>query len=76
MTMSRIEPEILNWAQACKIICCSKSHFYNLTNSGKIPFFRVGRQKGIRVRRTDCEKYMQSKLNQEPAEQLENNPAD
>lgn len=48
----------LNWQQACKILNCSKSHFYNLVNSGDLPAIRSGKIRGVRVRREDCEKYI------------------
>jgi len=51
------EPTV-NWQQACKILGCSKSHFYNLINSGEIPSERFGKARGVRVLRTDCEEYM------------------
>lgn len=50
--------DILNWQQAIKLLGCSRSHFYNLVNSGAIPSVRSGKVKGIRVKRTDCEEYM------------------
>jgi excisionase family DNA binding protein len=36
----------LNWKQACEMLNCSKSHFYNLVNEGKIPAFRCGKVRG------------------------------
>ena len=48
-------PEMLNWQQACKLLGCSKSHFYNLVNIGELPSLRSGKVKGIRVTRSDCE---------------------
>lgn len=53
-------PETLNWQQACKLLDCSQSHFYNLVNSGILPAQRSGKLRGIRVRRCDCEKYLKS----------------
>lgn len=50
----------LNWQQACKILNCSKSHFYNLVNSGELPAERSGKIRGVRVKLTDCEKYKKS----------------
>ena len=51
------EPTV-NWQQACKILECSKSHFYNLINSGELPAVRSGKVRGVRVLRIDCEEYM------------------
>jgi len=39
----------LNWRQACEILNCSKSHFYNLINEGKLPAFRAGKVRGVWV---------------------------
>lgn len=50
--------ETLNWQQACKILGCSRSHFYNLVNSGDLPSARSGKVRGVRVRRADCEAYL------------------
>ncbi len=49
--------ETLNWRQACRILECSQSHFYNLVNSGALPAVRSGKIRGVRVRREDCERY-------------------
>ena len=51
----------LNWAQACKLLGCKKSHFYNLVASGQIPGYRYGRVKGIRVFEQDCQIYLSRK---------------
>lgn len=51
-------PEVLNWQQACKLLGCSKSHFYNLINSGGIPSVRSGKIRGIRVKKNDCMAYL------------------
>lgn len=50
--------ETVNWQQACAILGCSKSHFYNLVNAGALPAVRNGKIRGVRVRRTDCETYL------------------
>ena len=50
----------LNWREACALLGCKKSHFYNLVNSGKIPAIRTGAIKGIRVFESDCMKYLQT----------------
>ena len=44
----------LNWRQACALIGCSRSHFYNLVNSGVLPALRLGKIKGLRVYEADC----------------------
>ena len=49
--------EWINWQQACKIMSCSKSHFYNLVNSGVLRSRRSGLVRGVTVRREDCEKW-------------------
>ncbi|MDR0477670.1 MAG: helix-turn-helix domain-containing protein [Desulfobulbaceae bacterium] len=50
--------ERLNWQQACKLLGCSKGHFYRLVNSGELPAERYGKTKGVTVRRADCERYL------------------
>ncbi len=57
-------PEVLNWQQACKLLSCSRSHFYNLVNSGELPALRLGRVKGIRVKLSDCKNYLASRAEQ------------
>jgi len=52
------ESQKLNWQQACKLLGCSRSHFYNLINSGDLPAERSGRIKGVMVKRADCERYL------------------
>lgn len=39
----------LNWKQACNMLGCSKSHFYNLINEGKLPAMRYGKDRGVWV---------------------------
>lgn len=51
--------ERLNWQQACRILGCSKPHFYRLVNSGELPSERYGRVKGVTVKKSDCEQYLQ-----------------
>lgn len=48
----------LNWMQVCKLLGCSKSHFYNLVNRGDIPATRHGVVKGIRVLEKDVKQYL------------------
>lgn len=52
----------LNWREACALLGCKKSHFYNLVNSGKIPAVRTGEVKGVRVLESDCVKYLRSQF--------------
>lgn len=49
--------KMLNWQQAIKLLGCSKSHFYNLVNSGAIPAVRSGKIRGVRVKKDDCEQF-------------------
>lgn len=49
--------EWINWQQGCRIMGCSKSHFYNLVNQGVLRSKRSGRVKGVTVNRADCEKW-------------------
>lgn len=48
----------LNWKQACDLLGCSQSHFYNLVNAGKIPSSRHGVVRGVRVTERDCLQYL------------------
>lgn len=50
--------DTLNWEQACRLMECSKSHLYNLINTGELPAFRSGKLRGVKVRRADCERYL------------------
>ncbi len=54
------EPEMLNWQQACRVLGCSRSHFYNLVNSGALPSVRSGKIRGVRVSREDCDIYVRA----------------
>lgn len=54
--------KMLNWRQACNVLSCSRSHFYNLINSGKLPVIRMGAVKGVRVFEDDCFAYLKSCL--------------
>lgn len=49
---------LLNWHQACTLLGCSRSHFYNLVNSGRLPAIRTGEVKGVRVYEADCQEYL------------------
>ena len=59
--MEKNLPDVLNWQQACKVLGCSRSHFYNLVNSGELPGLRLGRVKGLRVKKIDCINYLDKK---------------
>lgn len=48
----------LNWEQAIAVLDCSRSHFYNLVNSGRLPAIRTGEVKGVRVYEADCQAYL------------------
>ena len=48
----------LNWEQAIALLDCSRSHFYNLVNSGRLPATRNGEVKGVRVYEADCQEYL------------------
>lgn len=69
--------EWMNWQQACKLLGCSQSHFYNLVNSGELPSLRSGKVRGVRVKRVDCEKYAQKwRQRLEESEHLEGENVD
>jgi excisionase family DNA binding protein len=42
----------LGWRQACEILGCGKTKFYELVNSGALPGYRVG-VKGVWVYEAD-----------------------
>ena len=48
----------MNWKQACRLLGCSKTHFYRLVNTGELPSERYGKVKGVIVKKADCEDYM------------------
>ena len=50
---------VLDWREACALLGCSQSHFYNLVNAGWRPAVRNGKMRGGRVRRKDCLRYLQ-----------------
>lgn len=53
----------LNWRQACEILGCKKSHFYNLVNSGQIPAQKHGVLRGVWVYQKELENYLNSTKN-------------
>lgn len=45
----------LNWRQACEILGCSKSHFYRLVRSGRLPAYKIqGVSRGMWFYESDC----------------------
>jgi excisionase family DNA binding protein len=48
----------LNWQQACKLLGCSKAHFYRLVNSGELASGRFGKLKGVIVYESECLRYL------------------
>lgn len=45
----------LNWKQACAVLGCKKSRFYELVKKGEITAYRVGDGKqGMWVLESDC----------------------
>lgn len=48
----------LNWKQACEMLGCSKSHFYNLINEGKLPAVRYGKVRGVWVWEKDINNHL------------------
>ena len=59
------EQKLLNWRQACQLLGCSRSHFYNLVNSCSLPALRHGEVKGVRVYERDCLEYLRQRAMQE-----------
>lgn len=58
MTEHKDKERKLNWRQACMLLSCSRSHFYNLVNTGKLPAIRTGEVKGVRVFEEDCLQFL------------------
>jgi len=52
---------ILNVEQVRERLKCSRAHVYNLINAGEIDSFRVGRQKGVRIRESVVVRFIQKK---------------
>lgn len=50
---------ILTVKDVCEMLKCGTSHVYNMVNSGKIPAFRLGDRKGIRIKESDVKKVME-----------------
>lgn len=49
----------LNWRQACEALGgCSRSHFYNLVNAGRLPGNRYGKTRGLWVWEADVRAYL------------------
>lgn len=59
MRKAKNDERTLNWKQACELIGCSQSHFYNLVNTGKIPSCRYGAVRGVRVTEAACVQYVE-----------------
>lgn len=51
-------PPVLNWAQACDLMGCSRAHFYRLLQRGLIPKVATRRGGGARVSASDCLAYL------------------
>ena len=51
----------LNWKEACELLGCKKSHFYNLVHTGKIPGYKFGMTRGVWVYEKDCLAYLNSR---------------
>lgn len=52
----------LNWREACAVLGCKKSHFYNLINSGRIPCQRYGDLRGVWVYKKDCLNFLRLRM--------------
>ena len=59
--MPATQKRTVNWKEACDMLGCSRSYFYNLINSGRIPAFRIGKVKGIRVAVEDIMAFLESR---------------
>ena len=50
------EGKRLNWRQACEILGCKRTRFYQLVNSGQLRAFRLGvGKRNLWVYKEDCE---------------------
>lgn len=59
--MKNTNNELLNWKQACTLLNCSRSYFYNLVNTGALQGIRLGAKNGVRVYKKDCMEYIKNK---------------
>lgn len=50
---------ILNVEQVRERLKCSRTHVYNLINTGAIDAFRVGLQKGVRVKESVVQRFIE-----------------
>lgn len=50
----------LTCPEACALLGCRKSHFYNLVKAGVLPAHRHGKLRGIWVYERDCEEYLKT----------------
>lgn len=46
--------------EACALLGCRKSHFYNLVKAGALPAHRHGKLRGIWVYERDCKAYLKT----------------
>ncbi len=51
----------LTCTEACILLGCRKSHFYNLVKTGVLPAHRHGKLRGIWVYERDCEEYLNTR---------------
>lgn len=54
----------LNWREACELLGCGRSHFYNLISAGKLPATRYGHRRGVRVLASDCMAWLSRPLDE------------
>jgi excisionase family DNA binding protein len=55
------EDRVLNVEQVRKKLGCCRSHVYNLISMGEIQAFRIGNRKGIRVKSSSVEAFLETR---------------
>lgn len=48
------EEKELSWHEACAVLRCGKTKFYDLVNSGDLPSSRDNASRKIKVKESDC----------------------
>ena len=55
------DDRLLNRVQVCARLGCARSQFYVLINSGRLPYIRVGKVRGIRVLESDVTTFIRER---------------
>lgn len=55
------EDKLLTVDQVSRRLNCSKSHVYNLVNCGALPALKTGERKGLRIRESEFNIFVEKK---------------